>query len=168
MFWASLNAVSYIILAIIGVQNIPQGATSAVVITIMRFIALFNATGSLLPLMLSELFDYQQYISGKRLEGFIQIFAYSIVGLFANLANFALSFVKQALGYQPKNYFNVQTVSEELMNAATNYYNVAFLVSGISAALMFLVLIFYGLTKKKHAEAVNALTEQSGGELSNN
>lgn len=161
MFWAFLNFLGYIILAIVGVQNIPQGTVSAVVLTLLRYIALFNGITSLQPLMLSEISDYQQIMTGKRLEGFIQMFAYTLVLVFTNIGYVVMAYVKQAMGYQPANYFNVTTVSDELMNTAINYYNVAFYVSAISAALMCLMMLFYKLDKKKHAEIVEELRRRS-------
>lgn len=161
MFWAFLNFLGYIILAIVGVQNIPQGTISAVVLTLLRYIALFNGITSLQPLMLSEISDYQQIMTGKRLEGFIQMFAYTLVLVFTNIGYVVMAYVKQAMGYQPANYFNVTTVSDELMNTAINYYNVAFYVSAISAALMCLMMLFYKLDKKKHAEIVEELRRRS-------
>jgi Na+/melibiose symporter-like transporter len=63
--WQIINTVAYVILVIIGYENIPVGAISATVITALRFMALFNAVGSLLPLMLAEIYDYQQWKTGK-------------------------------------------------------------------------------------------------------
>lgn len=111
--------------------------------------------------MLSEISDYQQIMTGKRLEGFIQMFAYTLVLVFTNIGYVVMAYVKQAMGYQPANYFNVTTVSDELMNTAINYYNVAFYVSAISAALMCLMMLFYKLDKKKHAEIVEELRRRS-------
>lgn len=161
MFWVSLNAIAYAVLGFVGVQNIPQGTVSAVVLTALRFIALFNATVQLQPLMLSEISDYQQYKTGKRLEGFIQMFAYTLVLVFTNVGLVVMAYVKQAMGYEPKNYFNVNTVSDELMDVATRYFNIAFLVSAGSAALMFLALIFYNLSKKEHARIMEELKLRS-------
>ena len=161
MFWAFVIFLGYVILAIVGVQNIPQGTVSAVVLTLLRYIALFNGITSLQPLMLSEISDYQQVMTGKRLEGFVQMFAYTLVLVFTNIGYVVMAYVKQAMGYQPANYFNVSTVSDELMNTAINYYNLAFYVSAISAALMCLTMLFYKLDKKKHAEIVEQLRKLS-------
>ena len=161
MFWAFVNFLGYIILGIVGVQNIPQGTVSAVVLTLLRYIALFNGITSLQPLMLSEISDYQQVMTGKRLEGFVQMFAYTLVLVFTNIGYVVMAYVKQAMGYQPANYFNVTTVSDELMNTAINYYNLAFYVSAISAALMCITMLFYKLDKKKHAEIVEELRRRS-------
>lgn len=160
-FWVLLNALGYAVLAFIGVQNIPQGTVSAVVFTALRFVALFNAIGSLQPLMLSEMYDYQQWKTGKRLEGFIQMFAYALVLVFTNVANVVMAYVKQGIGFEPKNYFNVLTVSDELMNIATTYFNIALYASAISAILMFITLQFYRYSKKEHGLIVAELKQIS-------
>ena len=161
MFWAFVNFLGYIILAIVGVQNIPQGTVSAVVLTLLRYIALFNGITSLQPLMLSEISDYQQLKTGKRLEGFIQMFAYTLVLVFTNVGYVIIAYVKQGMGYQPNNYFNVKTVSDELMKIATDYFDLALWISAISAALMAIAMIFYPLGKKEHAKIVEQLKERS-------
>lgn len=164
MIWGSFNLIGYTVLAIIGIQNIPVGATSAAVITVFRFVALFQAMGSLLPLMLSEIYDYQQYISGKRLEGFIQTFAYSLVTVLANVFILAIGFIKQNMGFEPKNYFNVLTVSDAHMNIATTYFNVALWISAASAALMIIMISFYNLTRKRNNQIVEELMRRSSEE----
>lgn len=157
IFWMTCNALGYAILGIIGVENIAQGALSAVLLTVFRFIALFNAIASLQPLMLSEISDYQQLKTGKRLEGFIQMFAYTLVLVFTNVGYVIIAIVKKNMGYQPSNYFNVTTVSDELMKIATDYFDLALWVSAISAALMAIAMIFYPLSKKEHEKIVEQL-----------
>ena len=65
------------------------------------------------------------------------------------------------MGYQPANYFNQITVSDELMKVATDYFNLALWISAISAALMAIAMIFYPLTKKQHAAIVEELKKRS-------
>lgn len=161
IIWMTCNAVGYAILGIIGVENIAQGALSAALLTILRYIALFNAIASLQPLMLSEISDYQQLKTGKRLEGFIQMFAYTLVLVFTNVGYVVIALVKRDMGYQPANYFNQITVSDELMKVATDYFNLALWISAISAALMAIAMIFYPLTKKQHAAIVEELKKRS-------
>lgn len=164
LFWSFMNMIGYFVLAVVGVENIPRGTVSAAVITVCRFIALFNAIGSLQPLMLSELYDYQQLKTGKRLEGFIQTFAYALVLVATTGGNVVMAYVKQGMGFEPKNYFNVSNVSDELMNIATKYFDIALYVSAISAALMFIVMLLYNLSKKDHAAVMEALKKQSAEE----
>lgn len=183
MFWQGLNTGAYLILAVIGFQNLEQGTTSAVIITALRFVACFNAIGSLQPLMLSEIGDYQQHICGYRLDGFIQTFAYSAAMLVTQLCALIPAVIQGVVGFNPNNYeiksgaSNI--LSEDKIAVADQYFNIAVWISVISGVLMLLFLMFYNLDKKKHAKivaelqqtAVNAktiLSEESGTSFSEN
>ena len=61
IIWQGIACVVYGLFVIIGFQNIKIGITSVIVITISRFLVGFNASGTLNPIIMSELFDYQQY-----------------------------------------------------------------------------------------------------------
>ena len=163
MFWQSLHTGAYLIFALIGFDNFPQGSTSAIIITALRFVASFNAMGSLQPLMLSEIGDYQQYLSGYRLEGFIQTFAYSAVLLVTQLCALIPAVIQGAVGFNPNDYEIVagaaNVLSPEKIAIADNYFNIAIWISVISGALMFICLAFYNLDKKKHAEIVAELKQ---------
>ena len=168
IFWAACNTIGYVILASIGIENIPQGTWSIVVITLLRFVALFNAIASLQPLMMAQLSDYQQLKTGKRLEGFIQTFLYALVLVFTNIGIVVMAYVKDALGYQSSSFVRPESIPESefwapdpaAVESALNYYNIAFIVSAVSAALMLLTLLFYKLGKKEHAEIVRQLRER--------
>ena len=95
---------------------------------------------------------------------FIQTFACALVGLFTNLAIVLMALVKRSMGYEPRNYFNVLDVDDNLMKIATDYFNVALYISAASAALMFVVMIFYNLNKDKHREIILELERISKAE----
>ena len=165
MIWMGCNALGYALLGIIGLENIAQGATSAAVITLLRFISLFNAIASLQPLMMAELSDYQQYLTGKRLEGFIQTFLYALVLVFTNAGLVVMAYVKQSMDYQPSYFFgekNSHTAAQAA--SAMDYFQIALIVSAVSAALMFITLLFYKLGKKEHAKVVEELAARSRAE----
>lgn len=165
MIWMGCNAFGYMLLGLIGLQNIEQGTVSAVVITLLRFISLFNALASLQPLMMAELCDYQQYLTGKRLEGFIQTFLYALVLVFTNAGLVVMAYIKQGMDYQPSYFYGgVTDPTQTQIDNALNYFNLAFIVSAVSAALMLVTLFFYKLNKKEHAKIVEALAEKSRAE----
>ncbi|MDE5549413.1 MAG: MFS transporter, partial [Clostridia bacterium] len=66
IFWQACNVIANLVLALIGLQHFPQGSWSPYVITVFRFICLFNALGSLQPLILSENAELQQAKSEYR------------------------------------------------------------------------------------------------------
>ncbi len=166
IFWQVCNLSANLICALIGLQNFPQGSWSPYVITAIRFLSLFNCLGSLQPLMLSEMGDYQQSICGYRLEGFIQAFAYSLTSVVAQAAALIPAVIQKAMGFNPANYIVSQVyennfVTPELVKLAENYGNVALWISVGSSALMLICLLFYNLDKKKHAEIVQKLKESA-------
>lgn len=70
------------------------------------------------------------------------------------------------MGYEPKNYFNISVVSDELMAVATKYFNLALIVSAVSAGLMLITMIFYNLSKKDHKRIMEELKARVLGEIS--
>lgn len=174
IFWQCLHTGAYLILALIGFHNLPQNSTTVFIITALRFVALFNALGSLQPLMLSEIGDLQQYKSGYRLDGFIQTFAYSLTMVVGQASLLIPAFIQSRMGFNPANYQVVEAtgglsasqlpqnvLSEEFIAIADRYANVAIWISVASGALMLICLLFYDLNKKKHAEIVKALQENA-------
>ena len=123
---------------------------------------MFNALGSLQPLMLSEIGDMQQVKSGYRLEGFIQTFAYSLTAVVAQVAAIIPAVIQSKMGFNPANYQVPEgsdkfILDQHYVEIAENYGNVALWISVVSSALMLICLIFYDLDKRKHAEIVKQL-----------
>lgn len=174
MFWQGLNTGAYLILALIGFQNLPQNGISIFVITALRFVACFNAIGSLQPLILSEIGDYQQWKSGYRLDGFIQTFAYSLTMVVGQLCMLVPAIIQDKMGFNvynyqvkpgvgdiPANMMPENVLSQEMIDIANRYANVAIWISVASGALMLICLLFYDLNKKKHAKIIEELKENS-------
>ena len=164
--WQCCNVGAYLLLALVGVDTVPQGTWSAVMVTIIRFIAMLNAIGSLQPLMLSEIADYQQWKTGYRLEGFIQTFAYSLVLLVSQVAFLIPSIIQSKLGMNPNDYLvqndgGTVIIEEAKRQVALQYTQITLWISVISSALMLICLIFYPLSKKKHAQIVEELKAKS-------
>ncbi|MDE6276152.1 MAG: MFS transporter [Clostridia bacterium] len=161
IFWQICNLSASLVCALIGFQHFPQGSWSPYVITIIRFVSLFNCLGSLQPLLLSEIGDLQQAKSGYRLEGFIQTFAYQLPLVVSQVAALIPAAIQSKMKFNPANYQVVEgsnnILSEELIKIAENYGNVALWMSAVSSALMLICLLFYDLNKKKHAEIVEQL-----------
>ena len=164
IFWQACNLSANLVCALIGLQHFPQGSWSPYVITIIRFVSMFNCLGSLQPLILSEIGDLQQAKSGYRLEGFIQTFAYQIPLVVSQAAALIPAAIQSKMGFNPYNYQvtdTVTTASPELIKIAENYGNVALWLSTVSSALMLICFLFYNYNKKKHAEVVAQLKATS-------
>lgn len=174
IMWQAFNTGAYLVLALIGFDNLQPGTNSAILITALRFVASFNAIGSLQPLMLSELGDYQQVKTGYRLDGFIQAMAYSVPMVITQLCSLIPAVIQGKVGFNPNNYIITEgtnglaanqmpenVLSQEMVQIADRYANIAIWISVASGALMLVALCFYTLSKKKHTEAVEELKARS-------
>ncbi len=106
---------------------------------------LFNTTGSIArDTMTSDMWDYQQYISGKRLEssmGILNTLGSPIVTLMA----MTVPFVYGLLGFT--NDWNILYMPDIL----ARILNATLLLSLISHTLGIIPYLFYDLSEKKHA-----------------
>ncbi len=104
--------------------------------------------------MVSDVLDYQQWKTGKRLEGFWQnytAFISTLIGLFTGmLAPLFLSFGGIGFGDD----INVALQNHELMVGAFKYTTVLALIGAVLSAVP---MFFYDLTETKHTNYVRVL-----------
>ena len=155
--FSCLSLLSTAILGFVGFENIPQGTTSAVVLTILFFLARVNPTYLLIPVMLGDLADYQQYKTGRRLEGHIQNFIMVIPVLMSFVFMLCGWAWQQEIGFEPSKYTDIEVVPQYLQDIATEWFTAAFLLSAASILGMIVILMFYPLSKKKVEEVTAAL-----------
>ena len=104
--------------------------------------------------MVSDILDYQQWKTGKRLEGFWQnysTFITTIIGIFTGML--APAFLAMAgIGFS-------DNISEALQNTTLrdNAYKYQTILALIGAVLVIPPFFFYDLTEKKHANYVRVL-----------
>lgn len=157
IIFSCLSLLSTAILGFVGFENIPQGTTSAVVLTILFFLARVNPTYLLIPVMLGDLADYQQYKTGRRLEGHIQNFIMVIPVLMSFVFMLCGWVWQQDIGFEPSKYTDIEVVPQYLQDIATEWFTAAFLLSAASILGMIIILMFYPLSKKKVEEVTAAL-----------
>ena len=155
--FSCLSLLSTAILGFVGFENIPQGTTSAVVLTLLFFLARVNPTYLLIPVMLGDLADYQQYKTGRRLEGHIQNFIMVIPVLMSFVFMLCGWVWQQEIGFEPSNYTDIEVVPQYLQDIATEWFTAAFLLSAASILGMIVILMFYPLSKKKVEQVTAAL-----------
>ena len=151
---------------------------SAVVLTLLFFIAQCNPTYLLVPVMLGEIADWQQARTGKRYEGHLQNFIFTIPGVFSQIAMLASWLWQNAIGFEPAQISNdiseavgkiaegaaidpTTIVSAETHALANEWFNACFLLTAGSIVLMIILLCFYPLTRKKHAELIAELESKA-------
>ena len=157
IIFSCLSLLSTAILGFVGFENIPQGTTSAVVLTLLFFLARVNPTYLLIPVMLGDLADYQQYKTGRRLEGHIQNFIMVIPVLMSFVFMLCGWVWQQEIGFEPSNYTDIEVVPQYLQDIATEWFTAAFLLSAASILGMIVILMFYPLSKKKVEQVTAAL-----------
>lgn len=162
--WQAINAATYGIIWLIGYENIPVGQTTAIVMTIVRFITCFNAIGTLSPIMLSEIYDYQQWKTGRRLEGFIQTFAVSLTALAMQFSMFIPTFIQQHLGFQPMHFKNGAEYLPANIEIMNRWFDIAVGITVVSGILFIIVMALYPLSKKKYNRMMEELKAQAGEE----
>ena len=159
IIFSALSLISIAVLGFVGFGNIPQGTTSAVVITILLFLARINPTYLLIPVMLGDLADYQQLKTGRRLEGHIQNFI-MVVPVMLSFVFMLCGWVwQQDIGFEPSAYKGDIDIpyTADLLNVASEWFTAAFLLTAASILGMIIILMFYPLSKKKVEEVTAAL-----------
>lgn len=159
IIFSALSLISIAVLGFVGFGNIPQGTTSAVVITILLFLARINPTYLLIPVMLGDLADYQQLKTGRRLEGHIQNFI-MVVPVMLSFVFMLCGWVwQQDIGFEPSAYKGDIDIpyTADLLNVASEWFTAAFLLTAASILGMIVILMFYPLSKKKVEEVTATL-----------
>ncbi len=124
------------------------------ILVALLFQNIFGGFYYISTIMVSDILDYQQWKTGKRLEGFWQNYSVAIItslGIFTGmLAPAFLAFA--GIGFS-------DDISEALKNDAlrNNAYKYQTLLSFICSVIMIIPLFFYDLNEKKHADYVRVL-----------
>ena len=162
IMFTALPVLTNIILAAVGYERIPVGTASAVGITILHFIMQVSPIYLIVPIMLGEIADYQQATTGKRLDGHLQNLLFTVPALASQLMMIGISFIQEdVIGFKLKDYQNLPSLNAAQSAIACQWFDVAAIISAVSGVLMIIVLLFYPLSRKKHAEIVKQLKAES-------
>lgn len=161
IIFSAVTLIPVALLGFIGFENIPQGTTSAVVLTLLFFIARINPTTLIIPVLLGDVADYQQYKTGRRLEGHLQNFI-MVIPVLMSFIFMLLGWIWQTeIGFEPFKYQNLEVVPPELQSIAMEWFDAAYLLNAASLVGMIIILCFYPLSRKKLAEVAEALRKAS-------
>ena len=161
IIFSLLNAISLAILAIVGFENIAVGTPSLIMITIFFFIAAINPTYLIIPLLLGDIADYQQYKTGRRLEGHIQTLLFTVPGLCSFGFMLLGSIVQKEIGFEQRLYAGLDVIPDNLQEIGCNWFNITLIISIVSLLLLVAIIAFYPLSKKKHEEIMKELEKRS-------
>ena len=109
----------------------------------------------------ADIFDYQQWKTGKRLEGFITQFG----GMLVTAATMGSAFI---LPYFYRHY-GLGTDYTVLYEASirTPIFNIMIITSVISSLLAVIPILFYNLTEKKQKQIIEDLKQRAQEDDSN-
>lgn len=124
-------------------------------IVILVFLYLMNLANGVNvitgPMMQADIYDYQQWKTGDRLEGFMQNFA-NMIGTAIGIGTTAIMpFVYDYMGYVQ----NADVLYDETIRNPIVRWTV--IVGIISGVLGIIPIFFYDLSEKKHAEIIEEL-----------
>ncbi len=148
-----LNVANVLYCAIIGIQLLCFRIPMLILVCIF-FQLTFSSFGYFTDIMTSEALDYEQYRSGKRLDGFWLNYSgilSTVVGLFTGMLS-PLFMSMAGIGFGDP--IDVAFANKDKMYNAFFYTT---LLSFIGAILRVFPMMFYNLSEKKHADIVRAL-----------
>lgn len=121
--------------------------------------AAIGGDGVMVSAMTADVFDYQQWKTGKRLEGFITQFSGMLVTAATMLFNLILPWFYEHYGLE-KDY---TVLFQEAVR--TPIFNIMIITTVISCLVAVIPILFYDMTEKKQAEIIADLKERAEAEI---
>lgn len=148
-----LNIANILFCAAVGLQLLAYKVPILILICIFMQLT-FGSFSYFTDIMTSEALDYEQYRSGKRLDGFWANYSgilSTVIGVFTGMLS-PIFMSMAGIGFGDP--IDVAFVNKDKMYSAFFFTT---LLAFIGAALRIIPLLFYNLTEKKHADIVRAL-----------
>lgn len=162
----SLSLVSYVVTAAIGFENIGIGTPSIIVCSVLRSISMLSAGCNVVlgPAMLADIYDYQQYKTNERLEGFMSTVT-GYVGIIGMLLTMAISALQEKMGFMPNEAVFIPGDKlydpEFVMPIFTNWMTTITWISAGAFLFSIIPLLFYNLTEKEHKECMKIVMQRT-------
>lgn len=155
-----------VIMCLGGYEKLPIGGITVVIITAVSFLMNFNTgintiTG---PTITGEQYDYQQYLTGQRLEGFMSAVGAWTAGIFGALLNYIPVVLQKAIGFEQGNpqFQSAQAYLPENMTIINQWFDCATIITIVFSLLFTIGLVFfYKLDEKKHHEIMEVLKSRA-------
>lgn len=149
-----------------GFGNLKTGAMTIIVMTVTGFLFNFNTGIGVVttPTMAGEQYDYQQYQTGQRLEGFMAAVGAWTAGIGGALLSYIPALIQKAVGFeQGKPQFQeASAYLPQNMAIIDKWFNCAAIISIVCGIIWMIgIKFFYKLDEKKHGEIMAALKEQA-------
>ena len=166
-----LSLFVYLVIAFVGFENIPIGGSSIAVCVLLRSVSMLSAGCNVVlgPAILADIYDYQQYKTSERLEGFMSTVS-GYIGVIGLLATMLVSVLQEKIGFMPNEAMFIP--GNELYNPSavmpifTKWMNIVVWISSASLILTTIPMFFYDLTEKKHKEYMEVVKQRAEAALS--
>jgi len=159
------SVILFSIMLIIGVGNIPIGLPSIIIMTAISFFNSFMAGIILVitPAMSAEQFDYQQYLTGERIEGFMNGLGAWVTGIAVAGLSYIPTLLQKKIGFQVDlKEFNTELIYQpQNMAIAVKWFNTASAIALITTLIWMVILIFYKLDSKEHARIMEVISKKA-------
>lgn len=161
-----MSTVAYVIIASIGFENIAIGGPSIAVCVILRSLSMLSAGCNVIlgPAIMADAYDYQQYKTSERLEGFMSTIG-GYIGAVGQAVTMLVSMLQEKIGFFPNRPAfipgNELYNPEMVMPIFTQWMNIATWICAISFLLSTIPLFFYDLTEKKHKECMEIVKQRA-------
>lgn len=149
-----------------GFSNLKAGGLSVVVMTITGFLFSFNTGIGVVanPTMTGEQYDYQQYLTGQRLEGTMNAVTAWTAGLGGTLLSYIPVYFQTKIGFEQgaAQFQGAQAYLPENMAIIDKWFNCAAIITLVASIIWMIGLkFFYKLDEKKHAEIMEVLKSKA-------
>lgn len=149
-----------------GFGNLRAGALAIIIITVVGFLFNFNTGIGVVanPTMNGELFDYQQYLTGQRLEGFMNAVTAWTTGLIGTLLSYIPVFFQAKIGFEQGDvkFQGAAAYLPENMTIINKWFNCAAIITVVASIIWMVGMkFFYKLDEKKHAEIMEVLKSKA-------
>lgn len=155
----------YGLIMITGVEFLAIGVPSIVYFTILGFFNSFIAGLFIVivPAMMAEMYDYQQYKTGERIEGFMGGFGAWVTGVGTALILYIPTIIQRRMGFNvnlPE--FNTSLIFQpDNMEIAVRWFDATVIISFVSTIIFISILLFYKLDNKEHERIMEEIKDKA-------
>ncbi|MCC8022986.1 MAG: MFS transporter, partial [Clostridiales bacterium] len=145
-----------------GFSNMTSGSVSKSVFLASTQVFVVFTAGMLQlinPAMDGDCYDYQQYISGYRLEGIMGMVTAWTAGILGQLTTYIPTFIQRSIGFQQgeERFQSDAAFLPDNMAIIDRWFNTAAIITLIASLLYMIIYLFYSLDEKKHKQIIEEL-----------
>lgn len=164
-----LNVAPLVVALLIGFDHLQIGMMSIVIMTIYGFLNSFNAGIGMVvnQAITADMYDYQQYKTGQRLEGFMGGVGAWMSGLVGMGLSYIPTFIQKSVGFLPNKpeFSSEAAYLPQNMAVINKWFTVAAIITLVATVLWALIMIFgYRLNEKEHRRIISIIKDRAVGD----